>query len=722
MQNLTTSTTDTLLNAVTGSAQDVIELGHPHFTGMPQLAEPPRLPDDADPPPRRHGARRRRLGGQRDHRHRRPRRHPRRRARPRQRTTACCTAASTRRTPSRGGRSPSHGIDTLGRSLPGRAARRRRAPRASTRSTPGTASPPTTSRPPPTRAGVEPAGGRRGADRHRLVAALATTPPRFLGQTTASPAPTEAARWLAVGRASRVAGAETIAFEQIQPGAGPHVLPVHRVLLVEAGINIIEHAAPGAPRRDGADRVPLRARAAAHRRRHRLPVRPLALVSAMSATIEPHRRPAGRASPRPAATTGCPRDVRDDVAAASSTCSAIALAAPTQPPRRPPVDRASSTAWGGHAAGQRVGSDARLPAAAAALINGTLAHALDFDDTHLPSVLHPSASRRPGRARGRRGRRRQRRAARRRDRRRRSRSPTGSAWPLRPGAAQLDLLREGLARHLDLRHGRRGRGRGAALRPGRRRRRPRHGHRGLHGRRGHRGQPHRRHRQADPLRLGRPRRRAAGAMAREGVTGPPTVLEGRFGFFNAFCGDRDDADARASTASASAGSCCARVYKPYPSNHFTHPGIDAALRAARPRPASRRTSWRSSSACATPVPHHRRAARGEDPPAVAVPREVLRAVHRRGGAARRRRPRRVPRRLHRRRGTDPARLALAGRCAASPTSARRDLPARVRRRAARQHHGTAAGTRTGSTPTAAGREPAERRRAGRQVPPQRWRP
>ncbi len=34
----------------------------------------------------------------------------------------------------------------------------------------------------------------------------------------------------------------------------------------------------------------------------------------------------------------------------------------------------------------------RLPAAAAAMVNGTMAHALDFDDTHLPSVLHPSAS------------------------------------------------------------------------------------------------------------------------------------------------------------------------------------------------------------------------------------------------------------------------------------------------------------------------------------------
>ena len=39
-----------------------------------------------------------------------------------------------------------------------------------------------------------------------------------------------------------------------------------------------------------------------------------------------------------------------------------------------------------------IGRRDRLPAPPAALVNGTLAHSLDFDDTHLPSVLHPSAS------------------------------------------------------------------------------------------------------------------------------------------------------------------------------------------------------------------------------------------------------------------------------------------------------------------------------------------
>lgn len=39
-----------------------------------------------------------------------------------------------------------------------------------------------------------------------------------------------------------------------------------------------------------------------------------------------------------------------------------------------------------------VGLSGRYPRATAALHNGSLAHCLDFDDTHLPSVVHPSSS------------------------------------------------------------------------------------------------------------------------------------------------------------------------------------------------------------------------------------------------------------------------------------------------------------------------------------------
>ncbi|MFA5919569.1 MAG: MmgE/PrpD family protein, partial [Candidatus Nanopelagicaceae bacterium] len=48
--------------------------------------------------------------------------------------------------------------------------------------------------------------------------------------------------------------------------------------------------------------------------------------------------------------------------------------------------------WGGSQTSGIFGSLIKVPAANAALVNGTLAHSLDFDDTHLPSILHPSAS------------------------------------------------------------------------------------------------------------------------------------------------------------------------------------------------------------------------------------------------------------------------------------------------------------------------------------------
>lgn len=66
-------------------------------------------------------------------------------------------------------------------------------------------------------------------------------PSTYLGQSAGVPGPTvDAAQWLAAAGVVTT-GADTTAYEQIQPGAGHAVLPVHRVLLVEAGIHIIEH-------------------------------------------------------------------------------------------------------------------------------------------------------------------------------------------------------------------------------------------------------------------------------------------------------------------------------------------------------------------------------------------------------------------------------------------------------------------------------------------------
>jgi len=64
--------------------------------------------------------------------------------------------------------------------------------------------------------------------------------PAFQGLDDGVPGPdVSAGKWLQ-SKKIRVAGGETIAFEQLAPGKGHSTLPVHRVLLVDAGINIIE--------------------------------------------------------------------------------------------------------------------------------------------------------------------------------------------------------------------------------------------------------------------------------------------------------------------------------------------------------------------------------------------------------------------------------------------------------------------------------------------------
>ncbi|MET7472164.1 cyclase family protein [Micromonospora sp. NPDC005222] len=62
----------------------------------------------------------------------------------------------------------------------------------------------------------------------------------YMGLESGVPGVGEAgAVWLA-DRAVHAVGADTIAFEQLRPGAAHSVLPAHRVLLVERGIYIIE--------------------------------------------------------------------------------------------------------------------------------------------------------------------------------------------------------------------------------------------------------------------------------------------------------------------------------------------------------------------------------------------------------------------------------------------------------------------------------------------------
>lgn len=89
------------------------------------------------------------------------------------------------------------------------------------------------------RAGVEVAAGdavligtgwsRRWDDREAFVGAEDGVPGLDPG----------AAQWC-IDRGVRIAGGETIAFEQIKAGAGHALLPVHRMFLVDHGINIVE--------------------------------------------------------------------------------------------------------------------------------------------------------------------------------------------------------------------------------------------------------------------------------------------------------------------------------------------------------------------------------------------------------------------------------------------------------------------------------------------------
>lgn len=72
-------------------------------------------------------------------------------------------------------------------------------------------------------------------------ARLFDTPAAYLGGQSGVPGiGVDAARWLAA-KGIIATGADTTAYECIAPGTGHSVLPVHRVLLVESGIYIIEH-------------------------------------------------------------------------------------------------------------------------------------------------------------------------------------------------------------------------------------------------------------------------------------------------------------------------------------------------------------------------------------------------------------------------------------------------------------------------------------------------
>ena len=232
---------------------------------------------------------------------------------------------------------------------------------------------------------------------------------------------------------------------------------------------------------------------------------------------------------------------------------------------------------GGREDAHVIGEDTRVPAAQAAFANGVLAHSLDYDDTHLPSVLHPSASVIPAALA--------------------VAEATGcDGDALVSGiAAGLEIcVRLGMAgfepstrnsvffeygQHatsicgaigaaaaaatlLDLDEAGIGHAMGIAVsfaggviegnRTGGTVKRTHCGWAALGG-------------------------VTAAQLAARGFTGPPTALEGKFGFFAAFLKGRYDPD-WVTRGLGEEWEVPGIFFKPYPANHFTHAGIDAAIR------------------------------------------------------------------------------------------------------------------------------------------------
>lgn len=236
--------------------------------------------------------------------------------------------------------------------------------------------------------------------------------------------------------------------------------------------------------------------------------------------------------------------------------------------------------WGGAPTAGAIGSAGRFPAPSAALVNGTLAHALDFDDTHVPSILHPSASVVPAalaaaEQAGASG------------RRLLAAIAAGNEITIRLGNAGYDpiinnsvFFERGL--HATSICGAIGAAAAAGVALGLDTDRVAHAMAiacsmgaGL----------------LEANRVGGSVKRmhcgwaahsgvVAAQAALAGLTGPPTVLEGRFGFFRAYCGDTYDEGMLLDDLGRrwELDSC---FLKPYPTNVFTHTGIDAAAALRR---------------------------------------------------------------------------------------------------------------------------------------------
>lgn len=87
-----------------------------------------------------------------------------------------------------------------------------------------------------------------------------------------------------------------------------------------------------------------------------------------------------------------PADVPHRVGALALDLWGIMIRACHESDSTPSLLNAAATLFGRGGPAGVVSHDAGATPAAAALVNGTLAHSLDFDDTHAPGSLHPSAA------------------------------------------------------------------------------------------------------------------------------------------------------------------------------------------------------------------------------------------------------------------------------------------------------------------------------------------
>lgn len=237
--------------------------------------------------------------------------------------------------------------------------------------------------------------------------------------------------------------------------------------------------------------------------------------------------------------------------------------------------RQVATTLGGTKEASVLASGERLPASAAALVNGTMAHALDFDDTHLPSVLHPSASVVP--------------AALAIAQAEKSSDDLmravaiGNEIACRLGMAGYDetlgnsvFFENGL--HATSICGTLGSAAAAALISGADEDRLAHAIAIAASMAAGLLEANRAGGTVKPLHCGWAAHAGitAARLALAGLTGPPTVLEGRFGFFRAYTGGHLDRDALVGDLGTrwEVSRLCIKLY---PTNHFTHAAIDAAI-------------------------------------------------------------------------------------------------------------------------------------------------